>query len=88
MRIYKGYIKNRDRIEGCIINRYIIEEFISFYTDYMRGLEAISYKEVGNDEEEETIVHGRPMSTSELFNLDPISLEQAHRCVLLNMDEV
>lgn len=84
MGIYKSYVKNQDRIEGCIFERYVIEKTISFYAYYMRGLEVIydhlSCNNVGSD--------GRPMSNGEVFNLDKISLEQAHQCILMNLDEV
>lgn len=54
----------------------------------MRSLEVIGHNEVESDEEEDIVVHGMSTSTSEVFNLDPISLKQTHQYVLLNMDEV
>ena len=41
MKILKGYVKNRSRPEGCIVERYILEEAIEFCTDYLSNVESI-----------------------------------------------
>ncbi|KAF1870539.1 hypothetical protein Lal_00025666 [Lupinus albus] len=33
--ILKGYVKNRSRPEGCISERYIVEEALDFFTGYL-----------------------------------------------------
>jgi len=41
MKILKGYVKNRSRPEGCIVEQYILEEAIEFCTDYLSNVESI-----------------------------------------------
>jgi len=41
MKILKGYVKNRSRPEGCIVERYILEEAIEFCTDYLSNVDSI-----------------------------------------------
>jgi len=41
MKILKGYVKNRSRPEGCIVERYILEETIEFCTNYLSNVESI-----------------------------------------------
>ena len=35
MKIYKGYVKNAAHPKGCIVERYIVEESILYYMEYM-----------------------------------------------------
>jgi len=39
--ILKGYVKNRNRREECIVECYIYEEAIEFYSEYLTNVEAI-----------------------------------------------
>lgn len=41
MKILKGYVKNRSRPEGCIVERYIVEEAIEFHPEYLSNVESI-----------------------------------------------
>ena len=37
----KGYVRNRHRLQGCIMESYIVEEEVEFCTEYMVDCEAI-----------------------------------------------
>ena len=37
----KGYVKNLNRPEGCIVECYICEEAIEFYSKYLTNVEAV-----------------------------------------------
>ena len=84
MKILKGYVKNHNRPEGCIIEYYIYEEAIEFCSEYISNVEAIrlpqSYFIKRKDDNNKT---GQSMVT--------ISQDlwcQAHRYVLNNSDKV
>ena len=38
MKILKGYVRNRSRPEGCIVECYIAEEAVEFCSEYMTGV--------------------------------------------------
>ena len=40
-KILKGYVRNRNRPEGCIIEYYIYEEAIEFCNEYLSNVKAI-----------------------------------------------
>jgi len=41
MKILKGYVKNHNQSEGCIVECYMYEEVIEFYSEYLTNIEAI-----------------------------------------------
>ncbi|WP_240450275.1 DUF4218 domain-containing protein, partial [Streptomyces sp. S1] len=41
MKVLKGYVKNRNRAEGCIVESYIAEESVEFCSEYLSTAEAI-----------------------------------------------
>ncbi|GJQ89762.1 uncharacterized protein Tco_0000901 [Tanacetum coccineum] len=41
MGILKGYVRNRSRSEGSIIEGYTTEEAIEFYKDYLNGVKTV-----------------------------------------------
>jgi len=41
MKILKGYVKNHNRPEGCIVECYIYEEAIEVCSKYLTNIEAI-----------------------------------------------
>lgn len=86
MKDIKGHVRNRFRPEGCIAEETIAQETIQFLADYKRSMltNGIPYDEheMDADEDGEPVLPGRPSEVSkELW-------EQAHLCVLLNIDEI
>jgi len=92
MKVYKSYVKNKNRPEGCIAESYTVEESIKFCGGYLKGMEAIGSthgrNEVWDEEVEEVILDGKPLSAPIPLELDGISWEQAHRWVLFHTNEV
>lgn len=81
MGFLKGYVRNRSRPEGSIIEGYASEEVVQFCTNYMEGVPNISIpisRHAGRLDGKGTI--GRKDVTPN--NSD---LEQAHFTVLQNM---
>jgi len=43
MKILKGYVRNRNRPEGCIVECYIYEEAVKCCNEYLSNVEAIRF---------------------------------------------
>ena len=41
MKVLKGYMKNRNRPEGCIVENYIAEESVKFYSEYLSNADPV-----------------------------------------------
>ena len=41
MKVLRGYVRNRNQPEGCIVECYIMEEAIEFCTEYLSNVDAI-----------------------------------------------
>lgn len=41
MKILKGYVRNRNRPEGCIIECYVAEEAVQFCSEYLESAQTI-----------------------------------------------
>ena len=50
MKVLKGYVKNRNRPEGCIVESYIAEESVEFCSEYLSTAEAIGLPKTTNIE--------------------------------------
>jgi hypothetical protein len=84
MKILKGYVKNRSRPEGCIVERYIVEEAVEFFTDFLSNVESIGLPMSRHSGR----TTGEGIGASKLVTISDIELEQAHLYVLHNADEV
>ncbi|XP_058733075.1 uncharacterized protein LOC131604664 [Vicia villosa] len=84
MKILKSYVKNRSRPEGCIVERYIVEESVEFCTEYLSNVETIGLPVSRHSGR--TV--GEGTSASKVVTISNIELEQAHLYVLHNADEV
>jgi hypothetical protein len=84
MKILKGYVKNRSRPEGCIVERYIVEEAIEFCTEYLSNVESIGIP-ISRHSGRTT---GEGIGASKVVTLSNIEKEQAHLYVLHNSIEV
>ena len=88
MKVLKGYVRNKNRPEGCIAESYICEEVIEFCSEFQRGLDAVGnpigrYQKL-NDEDEV----GAPIKGGKNQSIDQQLWEQVHRYVLSNAPEV
>ena len=88
MKVLKGYVRNKNRPEGCIAESYICEEVIEFCSEFQRGLNAVGnpmgrYQKL-NDEDEV----GAPIKGGKNQSIDQQLWEQVHRYVLSNAPEV
>ncbi|XP_075658768.1 uncharacterized protein LOC142628587 [Castanea sativa] len=76
----KSYVRNRAAPKGCIAERYIVEECLTFCSRYMEGVETIFNRPTRKMEEST-----RAVSSVALGNRE---LTQAHRYVLFNSDNI
>ena len=43
MKILKGYVRNRNRQEGCIAKCYIVEEAVEYCLEYLSNMKAVGF---------------------------------------------
>jgi hypothetical protein len=93
MKVLKGYVRNRNRPEGCIAECYIAEEAVEFCSEYLSGVETIGIPAVRNNTTNNAaslnlITEGRPILGGTLVDVDNAMWSQAHFYVLQNTAEV
>ena len=49
MKILKGYVRNRNRPEGCIAECYIVEEAVEYCSEYLSNMEAFGIPSMRNE---------------------------------------
>ena len=85
MKIYKGYIRNHVRLEGCIAQCYLVEEYMNFYSGFLSQNVELSYPECQNEDfSSDMILEGRPILGETSNTLSNEVLDSAHRYVLFN----
>ncbi|XP_058202686.1 uncharacterized protein LOC131317134 [Rhododendron vialii] len=87
MKVLKGYVRNRNRPEGCIAESYIAEEGVEFCSDYLSGMDSIGVPVDRNTTFEDSAI-GRPLPGGRVTAIDREEWEQAHCYVLENTNEV
>ncbi|XP_042400964.1 uncharacterized protein LOC121990995 [Zingiber officinale] len=88
MKMLKGYVKNRARPEGCIAECYLAEERMRFCSAYIKKVACIGLRSNRNDDLENGVVEGRPISQGKETILEEHLLQAAHRYVLFNTAEI
>ncbi|XP_073057309.1 uncharacterized protein [Primulina eburnea] len=83
MKILKGYVRNRNRPEGCIAECYIAEEAVEFCSDYLSSVHTI-----GIPSSHRQIELTKPLSGAVVHSACHDDLQQAHRYVLENNVEI
>ncbi|KAM6569727.1 hypothetical protein CsatB_017712 [Cannabis sativa] len=83
MKILKGYVRNRSRPEGSIVESYIVEEAVEFCSDFLSNVATVGSCLPRFDNE--ISKGGRGVSVCDVSRADR---EEAHRLVLQNVDEV
>ena len=78
MKVFKSYVKNKNRPKGCIAENYIVEESVKFFVRYVEDMEYIhsmpSRNESWDDEEGEVGQYGKALSSGTSIELDKTSL--------------
>ncbi|CAL2254928.1 unnamed protein product [Prunus armeniaca] len=82
MKVLKGYVQNRTNPEGCIVEWYIAEEAIEFYTEHLYDVSTIGVPS------SQKIGLSKPLLGCTVNLVDRYLLNQAHLYVLENMEEV
>lgn len=91
----KGYVPNKAKPEGSIIEHYIQNECLTFSSMYLNNVETIFHRPEWNDDIGEQqgkldvfTSDGRAFGGPEHGKLDVIELEKAHMYVLNNCEVV
>ncbi|KAL6338660.1 hypothetical protein AAG906_021477 [Vitis piasezkii] len=80
MKVLKGYVRNHNWPEGCIVECYLAEEAVEFCAEYLSGTHAIGIPKSNNYDNK----FGRPIIGGRSTNIDHKSWLQAHHYVLEN----
>ncbi|KAL6329317.1 hypothetical protein AAG906_016209 [Vitis piasezkii] len=80
MKVLKGYVQNRNRPEGCIVECYIAEEAIEFCTEYLSNVDAIGIPISANIDQKV----GAPIPGGQVVTIDSNLWLHAHHYVLEN----
>ncbi|XP_073139031.1 uncharacterized protein [Henckelia pumila] len=83
MKILKGYVRNRNRPEGCIAECYIAEEAVEFCSDYLSNVHTI-----GIPSRDREVQRTKPLSKAIVHSASHNELQQAHLYVLTNDIEI
>ncbi|XP_062111954.1 uncharacterized protein LOC133823304 [Humulus lupulus] len=78
MKVFKGFVSNYARPEGCIANRYLAVECVCFCETFLKH----------NDNQDSTEIKENPLSAGECFELGQGDITIAYRYVLFNLDIV
>lgn len=92
----KSYVRNKCHPEGSIVEGYVAEECLTFWSHYLSKRETKLNQpsrnddnKEGNDESLSIFSKNRcGMGKEEIIVLDPLVLSQAHRYVLFNCEDV
>ncbi|CAI8603650.1 unnamed protein product [Vicia faba] len=84
MKILKGYVKNQSRPEGCMVERYIVEEAVDFCTEYLTNVQSIGLPKSHILERKE----GINLIKNKIVTVSRVERDQVHLYVLHNNNEV
>ena len=89
MKVLKGYVMNQARPEGCIAERYIVEESAMFCSKYIKQASGIGSRPTRNEDfESDFLVAGGAISKGQPIVLSDDMLKVTHHYVLVNSSEV
>ncbi|KAL6532724.1 hypothetical protein OROGR_013684 [Orobanche gracilis] len=84
LKILKDYVMNRSRPEGCIAERYLIEEAIEFWLEFFPNVEAIGLPSARHNGR----VDGEGVTGGQQVEIDSAQWHRVHLCVLHNNVDV
>ncbi|XP_042423450.1 uncharacterized protein LOC122011081 [Zingiber officinale] len=84
----KRLCEEPSKAEGCIAECYLAEERMRFCSAYIKKAACIGLRSNRNDDLENGVVEGRPISQGKEIILEEHLLQAAHRYVLFNTAEI
>ena len=86
MKVLKDFVRNPARPEGCIAESYLAEEFLQFYSEFLKKTTNVQEKIDRNMEyENNSILDGHPISTGTPITLSEMEKKVAHPAIIQNM---
>ncbi|CAL2253377.1 unnamed protein product [Prunus armeniaca] len=82
MKVLKGYVQNRTRPEGCMVERYIAEEAVEFCTEHLSEVNTVGVPS------SQKMGVSKPLSGCTISLVDRDLLNHTHLYVLENTEEV
>lgn len=87
MKVLKGYVRNHNCPEGCIVESYIAEEAVEFCSEFLSGVDAVGILSSKNMTTNNT-ENGKPLLGGHVITVDCDQWEQAYPYVLENTNVV
>nr|XP_017227491.1 PREDICTED: uncharacterized protein LOC108203237 [Daucus carota subsp. sativus] len=84
LKILKEYVMNRSRPEGCIAERYLIEEAIEFWSEFIPNVEAIGLP----SDRHSGRIDGEGVTGGQQIEINSAQWRRVHLCVLHNTVDV
>nr|GEW27228.1 hypothetical protein [Tanacetum cinerariifolium] len=86
MKVIKGHVRNKNRLEGCIAEETITEEIIEFFGEYHKSMKTIGITpdKLETDENEE----GKPLLAGKSSEVSAELFLKANLYVIQNIDEI
>ncbi|KAA0058413.1 transposase [Cucumis melo var. makuwa] len=85
MKVLKTYVRNRNRPEGCMVENYIVEEAIEFYSKFIAGVSSIG---LNSSVIKKNSNMDRALSASSFIRPNKEQLDEAHLYVIQNVNDV
>ncbi|KAL4038500.1 hypothetical protein IC575_002121 [Cucumis melo] len=85
MKVLKTYVRNRNRLEGCMVENYIVEEATEFCSEFIVG---VSYIGLNSSVIKKNSNVDRALSASSFIRPSKEQLDQAHLYVIQNVNGV
>ncbi|KAF6139974.1 hypothetical protein GIB67_027191 [Kingdonia uniflora] len=88
MRTYKDYVKNPKRVEGCIANRYVLDEAILYCMEYIPNGRKGTHKRGWPTLMDDNADKEQPLDNGNAIHLETLKYEQVRRWVLSSYDGI
>jgi len=93
MKVIKGLVRNKNKLESCIAEENVAEETIEYLGEYKRSMKTIGippdkHDAFDNGEDANSVNEGKPLSAGILMQVCPEVLSKAHFYVMQNTPEV
>ncbi|KAL0556752.1 hypothetical protein IC582_005268 [Cucumis melo] len=85
MKVLKTYVRNRNRLEGSMVENYIVEEAIEFCYEFIAGVSSIG---LNSSVIKKNSNMDRALSASSFIRPSKEQLDQAHLYVIQNVNDV
>ncbi|XP_023759575.1 uncharacterized protein LOC111907998 [Lactuca sativa] len=95
MKVIKGHVRNKNRLEGCIVEENVAEETIEFFSEFLKKMDIVGIPPENHNTcgiqisvDSSSITDGTPLSAAKSVEVSAELFSKAHFFVLQNTSEV